>query len=157
MKYLILAAAAVAGAASAQGVSISAGDPDFFGPIEIGGAPPPELIDSRPVVIQPAPEFVGTSPIYLRVRPGYEAEWASHCFEYQACGRPVYFVSNYWYNVVYAPHHAHPERGWPAYQAGQEQEGRHIEETRYTAQLRHAIAFYDATEMVVPQVRVITH
>ena len=140
MKYSILAAAVIAGAASAQvGVSVNVGEPGFFGQVDIGGAPPPELVAAQPVVIAPAPEFVGAPPIYLHVRPGYEGDWRHHCFEYNACGRPVYFVSDNWYNQVYVAHHMHPEHGWPAYRHGGEvrhEEMRH-EEMRH-AEVRHA-------------------
>ena len=35
--------------------------------------------------------------------PGHEKHWNKHCHEYGACGRPVYFVRDGWYNDVYAP------------------------------------------------------
>jgi hypothetical protein len=54
------------------------------------------------VIIQrmPAPP---PAPIYLRVPPGYARHWSRHCHEYHACGVPVYFVQDRWYNEVYVP------------------------------------------------------
>jgi hypothetical protein len=88
--------------ASEVGVSISVGQPGFYGQINIGNAPPP-VIFARPVVVQQAPRYVAVEPVYLHVPPGHEKHWARHCAEYNACGRPVYFVRNEWYDNEYAP------------------------------------------------------
>ena len=85
------------------GVSISVGQPDFYGQIDIGNVPQPQVIYPRLVVIQRAPEFVSAPPIYLHVSPGHEKHWSKHCHEYNACGRPVYFVRDDWYNNKYVP------------------------------------------------------
>ena len=117
MKYLLLAAAAFTGAASAQvGVSVSVGEPGFFGQIDIGGAPAPEVINTEPVVIQQGADAT-EAPLYLHVPAGYDTDWAHHCAQYNACGRPVLFVSDNWYNKVYVAHHQHPDRPWPSYHA----------------------------------------
>jgi len=52
------------------------------------------------------------APIYLHVPPGHARHWARHCAQYNACGRPVYFVQDRWYNQVYVPHYRseHGER-----------------------------------------------
>jgi hypothetical protein len=50
------------------GVSISLGEPGFYGKIEIGNFPQPQLIYPQPVVIQRAPEFVSAPPIYCTCR-----------------------------------------------------------------------------------------
>jgi len=89
------------------GVSINIGEPGFYGPIEIGNFPQPQLIYSQPVVIQRAPEFVSAPPIYLHVPPGHEKHWSKHCAQYNACGRPVYFVRDDWYNREYVPRYQH--------------------------------------------------
>jgi hypothetical protein len=86
-------------------VSISIGEPGFYGRIDIGGAPPPEMIYSKPVVIQPAPGRPVGEPLYLHVPPGHEKNWKKHCREYNACGQPVYFVRDKWYNDIYVPHY----------------------------------------------------
>jgi hypothetical protein len=41
------------------------------------------------------------------VPPGHEKHWNKHCAEYNACGRPVYFVRDDWYNNEYVPHYQH--------------------------------------------------
>jgi hypothetical protein len=106
MKRLLFAAAMAAFASPVLadvGVSISVGQPGFYGEINIGGFPRPELIYPRPIVVQPPRVGVVGAPIYLRVPPGYAKHWRKHCHEYHACGRPVYFVQDEWYDKVYAP------------------------------------------------------
>ena len=88
-------------------VSITVGQPGFYGAIDIGNAPAPRLLYPQPVLVQPAPEFVSAAPIYLHVPPGHEKNWRKHCAEYNACGRPVYFVSADWYKNDYVPHYRH--------------------------------------------------
>jgi hypothetical protein len=89
------------------GVSISVGQPGFYGQIELGNVPRPQLVYSQPVVIRQAPEFVSAPPIYLHVPPGHEKHWSKHCAQYNACGRPVYFVRDDWYNTEYVAHYHH--------------------------------------------------
>lgn len=85
------------------GVSVSIGQPGFYGRIDIGNVPQPQLIYATPVIIQTVPVGVVRQPIYLRVPPGHEKKWSKHCRKYNACGRPVYFVQQDWYTNVYAP------------------------------------------------------
>lgn len=92
------------------GVSIGIGDPNFYGHIVIGSAPPPVVVYPEPIVI--VRQQVVVEPIYLRVRAGHAQNWSRHCGEYDACGRPVYFVQDSYYNDVYAPHyHKHHGKG----------------------------------------------
>jgi hypothetical protein len=100
--FLALLACAPAMAADVS-VSVSIGDPRFYGQIEIGSYPKPRLIFATPVVIHAIPVGVVRAPRYLRVPPGHEKNWAKHCGRYDACGVPVYFVEDGWYNTVYAP------------------------------------------------------
>ncbi len=58
------------------GVSIAVGQPGFFGQINIGNYPQPQLIYRQPVVVQQAPEFISAPPIYLHVPPGHEKHWS---------------------------------------------------------------------------------
>lgn len=105
-RFLIGAAlAALAGSAIAAdvGVSVSIGQPGFYGHIDLGNVPQPQLIYAQPVIIQPVPVGVIRQPVYLRVPPGHEKNWGKHCRKYNACGQPVYFVQENWYNNVYAP------------------------------------------------------
>lgn len=82
------------------GVSVSIGDPNFYGHIDIGNYHP-DLIYPQPVIIERVP--VRRAPLYLRVPPGHEKHWEKNCHKYDACGRPVYFVRDNWYRDVYAP------------------------------------------------------
>ncbi|MFA5939864.1 MAG: hypothetical protein WC809_10965 [Sinimarinibacterium sp.] len=85
------------------GVSISIGEPNFYGRIDIGGAPPPVLVYSQPVVVMQVPQ--AAPPIYLRVPPDQSGNWKQYCGAYGACDRPVYFVQDSWYHDVYTPHY----------------------------------------------------
>lgn len=113
-RFLILALAACAPAMAADvGVSISIGEPGFYGQIDIGSFPRPRLLYPTPVVIRAVPVGVVRAPLYLRVPPGHEKHWDKHCAEYDACGAPVYFVEDGWYETVYVPaykaKHGRPE------------------------------------------------
>lgn len=87
----------------AADVSVNVGEPGFYGRIDMGGFPRPQVIYAQPVIVMRSREAY--APIYLRVPPGYERNWNRHCREYHACGRPVYFVRDRWYREVYAPHY----------------------------------------------------
>jgi uncharacterized protein YcfJ len=84
---------------------MSVGQPGFYGRIDIGNLPPPQLVYAQPVVIQAVPVGVVQQPIYLHVPPGHAKHWGKHCHRYNACGQPVYFVRDAWYNEVYVPHY----------------------------------------------------
>ncbi len=89
------------------GVSISVGQPGFYGRIDIGNVPPPAVMYPQPMIVQPAPVAVVRQPIYLHVPPGHAKDWRRHCARYAACNQPVYFVQDSWYQQVYVPHHRH--------------------------------------------------
>jgi hypothetical protein len=115
---LILAAAALSvaslpGAALAGdvAVSITIGQPGFFGQINLGNVPQPPVIYAQPVVVQQVPQYVAAPPIYLHVPPGHEKHWSKHCAQYNACGRPVYFVRDDWYNNEYVPRYQQEHGG----------------------------------------------
>ena len=95
--------AATSALATEVGVSIIAGQPGFYGRIDIGNFPQPRLIYAQPVVIEPVRLVESTPPIYLHVPPGHAKNWRKHCQKYDACGRPAYFVRDDWYNDVYVP------------------------------------------------------
>ena len=108
---MITLIAATAAHAADVGVSVSVGQPGFYGRIDIGSFPHPEVIYSQPVVVRPAPARVVYPPVYMRVPPGHAKNWSRYCDQYNACGRPVYFVRDKWYKDVYVPqHHARAER-----------------------------------------------
>ena len=112
----IAAALPIAPAAAADvGVSVSIGQPGFYGRIDIGDIAPPAVIYSQPVIIAPAPIAVVQRPIYLRVPPGHAKNWSKHCARYNACSQRTYFVQDAWYHNVYAP--ARGRRHHDAYRA----------------------------------------
>lgn len=104
---LLLSAAAIPAFAA---VSVSIGEPGFYGRINIGGGPPPVLINPQPIIVAPGPVPYPGSPIYLRVPYEHQRNWARYCRNYNACGQPVYFVHDDWYRNVYAPRYYHDDR-----------------------------------------------
>ncbi len=98
-----MAAIAVPALVADAGVSVQIGEPGFYGSIDVGGFPQPQLIYPQPIVIQRVPVGVVREPIYLHVPPGQAKNWSKHCSKYNACGQPVYFVQNGWYNQEYVP------------------------------------------------------
>jgi len=110
-KFLYLAAAAASifatpiNADTDVGVSVTIGQPGFYGRIDIGNAPRPAVIYPQPVIIHQPPVRVVQQPIYLRVPPGHAKNWSKHCGKYNACGHPVYFVQEQWYEKTYGPRH----------------------------------------------------
>jgi hypothetical protein len=118
IRFLVFLVVTMAGIspAGAADVGVSIGLPGFYGHIDLGGAPPPQVIYNQPVVIDRGPSYV-QDPVYLRVPPGRERNWRRYCRIYDACNRPVYFVRDDWYRNVYAPHyresHAHDDRRGP--------------------------------------------
>ncbi|MDQ3188635.1 MAG: hypothetical protein M3Q28_07000 [Pseudomonadota bacterium] len=110
-RYLFAALILAAAQASIAQVSVSVGQPGFYGRIDIGNAPPPQLVFPQPVIIRPAPIAQPVQPVYLHVPPGHAQKWSKHCHRYDACARPVYFVQDDWYQRVYVPHHQNEHRG----------------------------------------------
>lgn len=108
-RFLIAAAATVATAAAIitpalaadVGVSINIGQPGFYGRIDIGGYPQPQVIYRRPLMIER--NSINRQPVYLRVPPGHAKHWRKHCHKYNACGERVFFVQDNWYNREYVP------------------------------------------------------
>lgn len=112
-SFLIVAAVAAVTAtipalAADVGVSVSVGQPGFYGRIDIGGYPQPQVIYRQPRVIEMVP--VERPPVYLRVPPGHAKHWRKHCREYNACGERVYFVQDNWYNREYVPRYQEQHR-----------------------------------------------
>jgi len=110
MRRLIFAAVIAANTGNALaadvGVSVTVGQPGYYGRIDIGNFPQPQLIYAQPVVIERVPVSVVPQPLYLHVPPGHAKNWRKHCGKYNACDQPVYFVSDNWYNNVYVKGHA---------------------------------------------------
>jgi hypothetical protein len=103
-----LIASGVVAPAFAGDVSASIGisQPGFYGQINIGDFPRPAVIYAQPVWVQRPPKVAYVQPVYLRVPPGHEKHWSKHCGKYGACGQPVYFVREDWYQAQYVPRYA---------------------------------------------------
>lgn len=106
----VLVAAATAPARAADvGVSVNIGQPGFYGQIDIGDYPPPQLIYRQPRMIRRVE--VDRPPVYLHVPPGHARNWRRHCGAYNACNERVYFVRNNWYEREYAPRYRDRHEG----------------------------------------------
>ena len=103
LAALVLTGAACAAPAMAGdvGISISLGEPGFYGQIDLGTVGRPRLVSEQPVLIER--RYRDVAPVYLRVPPGHQRNWRRYCDLYNACARPVYFVRDDWYREVYAP------------------------------------------------------
>ncbi len=105
MRRLLFAAALVVTSTSALaadvGISVSVGQPGFYGRLDIGDFPQPQVIHRRPIAVQAVP--TDRPPIYLRVPPDHAKHWKKNCHKYDACGERVYFVRDNWYQREYAP------------------------------------------------------
>ncbi len=109
MKRILAAACALAAAlamaatahASDVGVSVQISQPGVYGRIDIGRFPQPQVVVAQPVYVQ-RPVVVHSAPppqpVYMWVPPGHRKNWRKHCREYGACGVPVYFVQDRWYD-----------------------------------------------------------
>jgi len=107
----LLAAASTSAFAADVGVSVSVSEPGFYGRIDIGALPPPRIVYAEPVAVyQPRVGVPRPRPIYLHVPPGHAKDWRKHCGKYNACGQPVYFVQETWYQDVYVPKYRERER-----------------------------------------------
>lgn len=109
-QFLILAALALTAIttpvlAADVGVSVTIGQPGFYGRIDIGDYPYPQprVIYSQPRVVDRV--YVEREPIYLHVPPGHARNWPKFCNRYNACGERVYFVQDSWYEHDYAPYY----------------------------------------------------
>jgi len=112
-QYLIAAAIAASFAitpafAANVGVSVSVGQPGFYGQINIGNYPPPQVIYRQPRMVERVD--MNRQPVYLRVPPGHRKNWKKHCREYNACGERVYFVQDNWYQQEYVPRYQEQQR-----------------------------------------------
>ena len=114
-KTLLIAALALASVQAVArpevGVTVQINQPGVYGRVDIGRVPaPPVLLYPEPVVMVPGQVVVHQRPpIYLHVPPGHSRHWRKHCHRYNACGQPVYFVRDDWYQRHYDPEH---RRDW---------------------------------------------
>lgn len=114
MKRLLFAAAVAAATvtvpaiAADVGVSLNIGQPGFYGRLDIGDYPQPQVIYRQPTMVERVD--MDRAPIYLHVPPGHAKHWSRHCREYNACGERVLFVQDNWYNHEYIPGYQHGAR-----------------------------------------------
>ncbi len=107
MKRFLIAAALAAFSATTPafaadlGISLNIGQPGFYGRLDIGGHPQPQVIYRHPTMVERVD--LGRAPIYLHVPLAHARHWSRHCREYNACGERVLFVRDSWYNREYAP------------------------------------------------------
>ena len=105
-----LGACLSAGAADV-GISVQISQPGVYGRIDIGRFPQPQVVVQQPVLVMAPAHAQPPQPVYMWVPPGHRKKWAKHCGRYDACGVPVYFVRDDWYeqNVRYSarPHSGH--------------------------------------------------
>ncbi|MDR3394986.1 MAG: hypothetical protein P4L70_08290 [Parasulfuritortus sp.] len=112
MKRLLFAAALALTAtplfAADVGASISIGQPGFYGRLDVGDFPQPQVLYRQPVMVE---HVAGDRPpIYLRVPPSHARNWRKHCHEYNACGERVLFVRDSWYKHDYVPRYQQQHR-----------------------------------------------
>ncbi len=116
MKRLValtIAAALLPAAYAANvGVTVEFSQPGVYGRVDIGRLPTPAVIIPQPVIVAAA-VAVAPAPIYMWVPPGHRKKWSKHCREYNACGVPVYFVRDDWYDdhIRYKDKHPGPGKG----------------------------------------------
>lgn len=131
MKRLLIAVAIATATASLAtpalaadvGVSISIGQPGFYGQLDIGDYPQPRVYYREPIIIEQEASY--GPPIYLRVPPGHRKHWRKHCREYNACGQQVYFVQDDWYNREYVPRYQEHHRDQHSDERGNNNHGDH--------------------------------
>ncbi|MBK7648089.1 MAG: hypothetical protein IPJ12_13250 [Betaproteobacteria bacterium] len=133
MKRFLIAATLAAAALSASvpaaaQVSVSIGQPGFYGRLDIGGFPAPPLLFPQPMMIERVP--VGRPPLYLRVPPGHSRNWRKYCHRYNACGERVFFVQDNWYQQEYAPRYQERRGGYRNEYRGEERRHFDREERR---------------------------
>jgi hypothetical protein len=111
-RFLIAALAAVSLAnmalAADAGNAFGMGHPSFYGRLNIGGYPQPQVIYRQPMAVRQVSKE--RAPIYLRVPLSHSKHWSKHCRKYNACGEWVYFVRQDWYKREYVPRYKNPQR-----------------------------------------------
>jgi hypothetical protein len=103
------------------GVSIGISQPGVYGRIDIGRFPQPQVVVAQPVVVLAPPRGARArpvEPVYMWVPPGHRKKWSKHCRAYDACGVPVVFVQDAWYE-----RHVMPQAGGKARGKGRGRDG----------------------------------
>jgi len=100
---VFLAFACTSALATNVGVSVTVGDPGYHGRIDIINFPSPQLLFPEPIIIEAVPAGVVRQPVYVHVPAAEAKQWRKYCKKYKACGQPVHFVQETWYQEVYVP------------------------------------------------------
>jgi len=103
LAMLTLVVSTAPALAADASVSITVGQPGFYGRIDIIDYPQPRLLYPEPLLVQSAPVDTAAQPLYLYAPAKHAKDWRKHCKKYNACGQPVYFVQENWYKEVYVP------------------------------------------------------
>ena len=104
MKYTILALlGTICTLITVVAQSTDTVDVGIYGRLDLKEFPKPELINARPVLIDRSSKHASIKPIYVHVPPGHEWHWHRHCYDYDLCATPVWFVSESWFVNVYLP------------------------------------------------------
>lgn len=88
-------------AATQIGVSIGINAPGQYGRIDFNNYPQAVLVSPQAIYYEPQRVVVRQAPIYLYVPELHQSQWGRYCRNYQACGRPVYFVRDDWVREQY--------------------------------------------------------
>lgn len=116
-KLLIGAALAVASLSASAQVSITIGQPGFYGRMDMGSYAPAPLVYGPPVLVSGG--YYNGPPVYLRVPTEHRRHWSRYCGRYNACGQRVQFVRDDWYVNSYAPRYReYHGRGGPGWRDG---------------------------------------
>ena len=114
MKSIVFGLALCASALPAlaqTNVSVSIGQPGFYGRVDLGDfVSRPVVYAQQPVIVTRGPAYIA-EPVYLRVPVDHRRHWSRYCGRYGACGRQVLFVRDEWYRNTYVPRwreHHHP-------------------------------------------------
>ncbi|MDF3030144.1 MAG: hypothetical protein K0R03_702 [Moraxellaceae bacterium] len=105
MKRLIgmAALAALTTASSAGGRFTTASAEIPHGAVDVRNFSRPELVSPHPIIVRFLSAQMLARALYLHVPQSHRTKWEGWCHHYQACGHPVYFVTEQWFERVYRP------------------------------------------------------
>ena len=99
----LLVGIAAPSSAESVGISITLGQPNFYGRIDLGDMQRPPVVYRHVRIIESRSRYAHGEPLYLRVPTNHQRNWRRYCRRYDACGHPVYFVRDNWYREQYVP------------------------------------------------------
>lgn len=113
-KRLIGAALALASLGATAQVTVTIGQPGFYGRVDMGSYAPAPQVYGPPVLA--SGRYDNGAPVYLRAPLSHRRNWSRYCQRYGACGQRVLFVRDDWYVNSYAPRYrAYHGRGGPGW------------------------------------------